>query len=179
MVSIPLPTDDGAIQAAFTQVNAKMSAWTSAMSDAQRVVRGAATSARRLKAVPEDQTPPVPEDVPQAPAPAAATLPPPTVPVDVAPHRELPEAGEQTAAEPGATANTPVDSPPAQEKSNATLDEDESLLATLDDETAKAVRVMRRLNPGKKSVRELLEEYRASGADPSTQPKKKSWWTRK
>lgn len=57
---------------------------------------------------------------------------------------------------------------------------DEAVLASLDEETAKAIRVMRRLSPDRKRVNELLEEYRATQAarEAAPQQKKKSWWTR-
>ncbi len=58
-------------------------------------------------------------------------------------------------------------------------DEDEALLASLDAETAAAIRVMRRVSVDNKSVSELLEEYRAGHKDaPQTGGDKKSWWTR-
>jgi hypothetical protein len=59
-------------------------------------------------------------------------------------------------------------------------EEDDALLASLDEETAEAIRVMRRLSPVKKRVSELLEEYRATQLAQQSAPKskKKSWWTR-
>ena len=58
--------------------------------------------------------------------------------------------------------------------------ENEALLASLDPETAKAIRVMRRLSPECKSVREWLKEYEANrpAQQPVVQPKKKSWFSR-
>jgi len=56
--------------------------------------------------------------------------------------------------------------------------EDETLLASLDPETAKAIRVMRRVSGHRKSVRELLEQYQASQAHGKTEPAKKSWFRR-
>lgn len=63
---------------------------------------------------------------------------------------------------------------------NRAHDEDEALLASLDPETAKAIRIMRRLSVEKKSVRELLEEYEASRSaeTPAAEKHKKSWWSR-
>ena len=61
-----------------------------------------------------------------------------------------------------------------------TVDDDEALLASLDAEAGKAIRVMRRLSPTHKSVRELLEEYEASRAaqQVTAKPKKRSWFAR-
>ncbi|MEP0841635.1 MAG: hypothetical protein HRF43_02860, partial [Phycisphaerae bacterium] len=56
--------------------------------------------------------------------------------------------------------------------------DDEALLASLDHETAKAIRVMRRVSFEKKSVRQLLEEYQASKTASASEPKKKAWWSR-
>lgn len=55
---------------------------------------------------------------------------------------------------------------------------DEELLATLDEDTAKAIRVMRRMCMNTKSVRQLLDEYQAQQATQVTSgPQKKSrWW---
>ena len=55
--------------------------------------------------------------------------------------------------------------------------EDEQLLASLDPETAKAIRVMRRMRGDKKSVRELLEQYQG-GPTTKGESSKKSWFRR-
>ena len=72
---------------------------------------------------------------------------------------------------------------PASESSPGTpptpIHEDETLLASLDAETAKAIRVMRRLSMGTRSVRELLAEYQATPtASKNARPAKKSWFSR-
>jgi hypothetical protein len=79
------------------------------------------------------------------------------------------------------TAGLPDASAAGQEHAGLTgSPEDEALLASLDSETASAVRVMRRLSPVRKSVRELLKEYEASRPTPpaAVQPKKKPWFSR-
>lgn len=59
------------------------------------------------------------------------------------------------------------------------VSEDEALLASLDEETAKAIKVMRRMCMDSRSVRELLEEYEAGkAASKQAQPEKKSWFSR-
>jgi hypothetical protein len=52
----------------------------------------------------------------------------------------------------------------AREESKNTGDEDTQLLASLDTETASALRVKRRLCDNSRTVRELLSEYRAERA---------------
>ncbi len=56
--------------------------------------------------------------------------------------------------------------------------EDEALLAQLDPETANALRVKRRLTGNRKSIRQLLDEMRASGGPGAVPPaaKSKRWW---
>lgn len=61
---------------------------------------------------------------------------------------------------------------------SAEENEDEALLSALDPETAKAIRVMRRMSANQKSVRELLEQYQAAQANAKTEPGKKSWFRR-
>ncbi|GMU21768.1 MAG: hypothetical protein AMXMBFR13_18570 [Phycisphaerae bacterium] len=91
-----------------------------------------------------------------------------TTPVAQEPEPAVVAAIEDVTAEASANAaETPVE------------DDDEALLASLDEETAKAIRVMRRLTFEKKKVRELLEEYRQTQAKPTPgEGRKKSWWTR-
>ena len=59
---------------------------------------------------------------------------------------------------------------------------DEELLETLDPETARAIRIKRRLCHGSRSVQELLEEYRAAQAPAPSKPSKpavrRGWWRR-
>jgi myosin heavy subunit len=56
--------------------------------------------------------------------------------------------------------------------------EDEALLASLDPETAKAIRVMRRMGGGRKSVRELLQQYQNARATARNEATRKSWFRR-
>mgnify|MGYP001439683598 FL=1 len=74
-------------------------------------------------------------------------------------------------ANPSANAPTETESPQQ-------ADEDEMLLASLDPETAKAIRVMRRMRGDNKSVRELLEQYQASRTNAKADSSKKSWFRR-
>ncbi len=73
----------------------------------------------------------------------------------------------------------PADLAPAQNPSPATPDD--ALLQTLDGETARAIRIKRRLCRGSRSVQELLEEYRAAQAraqKPSKPTVRRGWWRR-
>jgi len=84
------------------------------------------------------------------------------------------EAAVQTEAK---TPDTPAQVPaiPSREEQRA---EDEALLAGLDEATAKAIRVMRRMCMNQKSVRELLAEYEAKKGSAAESGGKKSWFRR-
>ena len=58
-------------------------------------------------------------------------------------------------------------------------DDDESLLAGLDPQVAKAIKVKRRLLEGVKTLRQLVEEHKAQGGrEDVSKAGKKSWWSR-
>lgn len=58
-------------------------------------------------------------------------------------------------------------------------DDDESLLAGLDPQVAKAIKVKRRLLEGVKTLRQLIEEHKAQGGrEEASKSGKKSWWSR-
>jgi hypothetical protein len=66
------------------------------------------------------------------------------------------------------------------ENTGSSHTEEEALLASLDPETVKAIRVMRRLSCESKSVRELLQEYKASRQEANaSKPEKKGSWLRR
>jgi hypothetical protein len=70
------------------------------------------------------------------------------------------------------------DAPPPADGDS--LDDDQTVLDSLDEETATAIRVMRRLDPDGKSIRELLEEYEAQqAAEHAKRGERKTWWKRK
>ncbi|HSW46604.1 MAG TPA: hypothetical protein VLM89_13650 [Phycisphaerae bacterium] len=100
------------------------------------------------------------------------------------PHEESPPIQEihsdtVTAPQEEPAASAPVaapEDPTASPKDAA----DEALLASLDPETARTIRVMRRVSPIPESVEELLQEYEAGLAStpPAEKPKRKSWFSR-
>ncbi len=202
MVSVVLPPDDGSIQQALAELETRMTAWTAAMSDAQAVLR---ESARQHGiAMPAEAAAPAAPEKPVQPEPAApaATAPsePPVKPsvpqirkdravmaVSSGPAKKSgkprPATEEAPAAEEPALKPQPEARPavaaPAPPGSEAALREDEALLASLDEETANAIRVMRRMDFGRRSVAELLKEYEMSrGASKPSGSKGKSWWSR-
>jgi len=67
----------------------------------------------------------------------------------------------------------------AEAGGSASSEEDEALLAELDEETARLIRVKRRLCNNERSVRELLDELqgeRESGEPRSQQQQRNRWW---
>jgi len=190
-----LAPDDGTIQEAFVILDEKLTRWTAAMQEAQTALSRHASTA----VLEEDEV----EEPPYEEASIAVAVEEPpyeeasvAVAVEEEPVVDEPigcDLNENLQSSPSLDASEQISDPVAKagsafgEKARASDDvksvpvsnEDENLLASLDPETAKAIRVMRRLNPGKRSVKELLEEYEATKGASAAEPKKKSWWMRK
>ena len=176
---ICVPVDDGAIACAFEQLDAQMDAWLAAM---QRLganpttpsvtEAGATTVAPSMPCV---ESMPTPAPVPAKPEPSSARGP--TVQASAA--ACAPDTIVEPATPPVATPVERIE-PAAQPESAGDAESDDgTLLASLDAETAKAIRFMRRLGSGRKSVRELLAEHQArSGKQVTIETANKSWWRR-
>lgn len=192
-----VPADDGTFAQALAALDQKLADWADAMRAAQQAVVEAAmreqaaagTCSRPARAahahnIHSDRQSTIPQrevgaesDSPNTVKPDIGSAVAPMTPEVVCPALAVqpgPGPGIESAALPG---------PPAtdQEQAAATSSpEDETLLASLDPETANAVRVMRRLSPMRKSVRELLKEYEASRPTlpAAGQTKKRSWFLR-
>jgi len=215
-----IPADDGAIQRAFAELDARMDAWLEGMNRAHEALVALAARAAAFgrsgsgeacepasqvaSDVAGDQAdrPPVATQVAEVlpptadPAPAEETAPPPAVCTDSRAGRVPAEpptaaAGVEPAAapqksEPLARMETPVPAAPVGPAAEPVgrrapaSGNDEALLASVDPEVAKAIRVRRRLNPNGKSVAELLAEYQANPPAPKAEEprKKSSWWKR-
>jgi hypothetical protein len=193
-LAIRVPADDGAIQKAFEILDAQMDAWLSAM---RRIDVALKERAETQPETPEVETPdaaiaaavvakPRVEAVASAsvnaPVVEKAASPEPTKsvePIAAQPHA-APAAVAMKEPEPVSTvaAAAPACEPVAHTAVPAAPEnDDETLLASLDQETAKAIRVMRRLSVSRKSVRELLAEYQAKQAQqPAAGEKKSRWW---
>ena len=89
----------------------------------------------------------------------------------------VPAASAEQAPSAPAAVSVPDAPASSAEKQRA---EDEALLASLDEETAKAIRVMRRLCMNTKSVKELLAEYEAKKESQAAAAAsaKRSWFRR-
>lgn len=178
---LPASTED--IRQALAEVEARLSAWSAAMAAIHAEFAGTPGAAP-----PAAEPPAIAAAEPPAPAPKPAEPEPATAAVAAAP------AETTGLEEPSATMSPEEPAEPARQVKSARRagreapappprpvisEEDEALLASLDPETAKAIRVMRRLSDQQKSVRELLEEYMniRSSQDPAEQ-RRKSWWSR-
>ena len=173
ITDIRVPGEDGVIVQAMGRLDEGLAAWTSAMREACRQV-AASVAARTASAV-------------ESPLPATPLV---TAPIEThvesaAPVAAEPQGQVMTSPEPVVLPPTPVEVTsetvavePAQPPSPA--DDDETLLTSLDPETAKMIRVMRRLSTERKSVREWIKEVETnkSAQQPAAQPKKKSWFSR-
>lgn len=198
-LSVQVPVDDGAIQRAFEQLDAQMDAWLAAMSRAEQVLAGAPAArlpepASTPEAAVEEAECPRPANVETAspsvvsepdeiPPSASASPVSESIPVATSPDPQAPAV--QVDASPAVKCIPPPASPGGPDRkldsqdNRKRTDEDEALLASLDEETAKNIRVMRRLCMNSKSVKELLVEYQAKGKGrPEGPGTKKSWFRR-
>jgi len=163
-----LPSEDnGSIEQALSQADEKLAAWTAAMIEAQaRLTPMGPVS--DVPCAPADEA--LPEET-QAPPSNPETVndidPSPGMVSEPEPERELPDNDACPAAD-------------EQPESAADGDDDEALLASLDTDTANAIRVMRRLSPGQESVRELLKRHQKTKSTRKSSPEKRtSWFSRK
>ena len=156
--ALPPPAASEDIRRALADVDARLSAWAAVVAGSEPAAPKRAVAKPGPAPAPKPAEPvaakPAPKvvEAPAAPAPPAASAEPEPVPEPAAP------------------------SPVAR---SADHEEDEALLASLDPETAQAIKVMRRLSFEDKSVRQLLEEYEQTRhLQGSSESRKKSWWSR-
>lgn len=182
------PTDED-VQRALAEVNEKLSVFAAAIAQVQAELSEAASR-------PEPEPPDVEseEKAPEQPAVQAPIEPTAVTPVSVKTQEmvakvqpQAPEAPAPPRVEPAILKSIPGKPVPARQAAPSQpakpaakqVSEDDALLASLDPETAKAIRVMRRLSIEKKSIRQLLDEYNAASTSAGKdEPKKKSWWSR-
>ena len=192
-----VPADDGALAQALAALDQKLADWADAMRTAQQAVVEAAMREQAAGGTCNrhagtagaagthgDRQPPGPqhkvsvESNTRHPATPDIT----SAVAQMRPEMVCPSLAAQPSPGPGIKLAAPPAPPAAGQEQAASTGSpgDETLLASLDPETANAVRVMRRLSPVHKSVRELLEEYEASRPPPPAagQPKKRSWFSR-
>lgn len=192
---------DDAIAAALAGVEAKLDAWLSAMRAGQAaIVAGLSPSEtdKGTEAVqPASPEPPAAADQQPEPEKPPAPVEPDAGIQELVPDRQEPvpvsaepgsEPGSYAPAEPGGgmfQGATPADAteaeppPPVEAEERPAEDDDEALLAGLDEETVKLIRVKQRLSGGKLSVRELLEQLPAERKSEAAKPQQRNrWWRR-
>lgn len=181
-VDIRVPVEDDAVQRAFDQLDAQMEAWLASMKRIEtqlQTKRTACPSTPSVSEVPQSN-----EAKPSVPESQVATTPVSSAPAGLASATEKEVAQTKSAAlavsapvEAATTSIAPSAEAPAAKPAES---DDETLLASLDEETAKAIRVMRRLSNNRRSVRDLLAEYQSKPPGKSAEPsaKSKSWWSR-
>lgn len=180
------------------ELDAKLSAWMSAVGELQaqiiRAAKSAETPAPSTASKPPQEVPATPSASP--PSAAAKQMPEPAGSgrdgLDTrtqATNTNAAATGIITVgqnagpnAEPGTvtSASADVTCVGGEERGQpaAKANEDEALLASLDEQTAAAIRVMRRLNPSGLSVRELLAQYQATHQKTETKRSRGSWFSR-
>jgi hypothetical protein len=170
-----LSQDDGAIEDAINDLDAKIAAWVDAMNRASaalaQVTRAECAAPRNVEvpAPPSTAEPVIAEDAAPQDVSAEALSGVVTLPggnkskKPIGLKAKLLKLGGSPKSSEQKPETAPVDeaptSPVIAEKSQQELeDEDEALLARLDPKVAKSIRIKRRLSRGKKSVRELINE---------------------
>jgi hypothetical protein len=195
-----LRAGDETIADALAKLETQLTAWLSVMRDGQAAIVAGLTR------TPPAEAPPGAPDVPQpseAPDGAEASAPREELAADVIePAPETPdvarepessaESEPQPKAAPGGgmfQTSVPIRGVPKPERPKpadasesgapAFSKEDEELLAELDEETARLIRVRRRLCNNERSVRELLDELQGEREpDETRQQQRNRWWRR-
>ncbi len=161
MPCLAVPPEDGALQSALAELDAKLVAYSAAV----REVRGQLAQSARAEALPTtaDASDEAGKPTPTLLAVPLARLKALTLETPAAPLDGRPASAGATPAEPQAAAST-----------------EEVLLASLDEATSKTVRVRRRLDPHK-TIQEILKQIEAQKdhADPATKQASKSWFRRR
>ncbi len=187
------------IAGALSDLDAKLTEWLAAMQEGQAAVvdgltwvadtleagapaetASVAEVTAELETVPEDESVSKGEAVSRSEAVVAAEPEPEPEPPPVAkPGRGMFQKPVRAVgdADSDAPAAGPESEQPGDESASA--EDDEALLASLDEETASAIRVKRRLSNDKRSVRELLEELQAERPkSKGTTQQRGQWWRR-
>lgn len=176
-----LPPEDGAVARALGELEAKVSRWTAAVAQvhtalAQQVERLAATESTGQVAgsIPDEAAESSDEfnDLLQSAEgdgyqTQAFIEPSESVAVEEVGR----DVAESAAASPEFSDRH--ESLAVEDQEEASVDEDEALLQTLDEKMADAIRVRYRLFNGRKSIRDLIDEYE----EPREEPQK-TWWQR-
>lgn len=158
-----IPRDDGAIGRALIELESKLAEWTAAVATVQERFAGRAAPVGKASSGTVTPDPPtaVERNGSECDRRCEGEIPICPDPVDVPNEAESSERrieqGE-CASEAGA---------PADEST----EDVEALLCLLEPEMAKAIRVQHRLFAGRKSVQELIDDYK-----PAPHDGKKSWW---
>jgi hypothetical protein len=195
--NIAVPCEDRQIEVALVDLDNKLTAFVAAMqaigsrlsliaeaheaaaeTGARRRTKGRpAAAARDAKPEPKE-TPPVPQtEAAQAPVQGAGDVPGgPAADGGVPAPSKPPKQVVQVPNEPAAAK---ADQTPQEDAAPEAESDDEVLLASLDEATSKAIRVMRRLEPNK-PVKELLKriEERKDQPGQAAKPASKSWFKR-
>jgi hypothetical protein len=175
---IMVPQEDGAIREALADLDRKLALHAAAMRDVEI----------RLREIVVSTEPPALQVVANAAkeeSPRTEISAPPVSPQRLKDVPAQARSERKKSAEPAAETPPPVEpaetATPVEAAAEPTgLSEEEALLASLDEATSKAIRVMRRLNPNR-SVQELLKQIEKQKDAAGSAPKAaaKSWFRRK
>lgn len=165
-----LDEGQGDIAAALADLDTKLAAWLEAMCESQSAV--------------SDQTPRESCSISRSETPAGEQAPDGCAQQDDA----MPQGGAELFDGPLPTEVAEAEAEPVQsatpvEKAAEPVEDDQALLASLDEDTANAIRVKRRLSNNQRGVREMLEEIRLERAQrgktrANAMNLRRTWWRR-
>lgn len=179
---IAIPSEDDALDTAVAEMDRKFTEYASAVRQiASRLDfdRTPALAAAQLPPLPDETAAPVPERAKvgkrlaqrhskkvDTPAPIVEE------PAIETPAYQIeatePAVGKQTVQDDAAVSAEAPDAPPV-------MTEDEALMASLDEQTLKALRLMHRLNPNK-PLKDLVEQARKTPAEQPAKAANKNWF---
>lgn len=158
---VALISDDESIERTLAEFDAKVKVWSSAVLEAQSILR----NITEQQDVQSDTAPELPEEEHVSEESELPADEPPDYDCDDEPQDESEEINPVALQE--------------EDNTDTHQDHDEMLLNSVDDKIAQRIRVIRRLNPGNKSVEELIDELNVKVNPKSQTPKKsgrKLWW---
>jgi hypothetical protein len=200
-----LPSDDGALEKGLNELDTKLTQWVQAVAEAQRSLCAQFETRRNTDPAPAESVGrsqhtdvgtalPEPETVvveaPVQPEPPTASTPEPVAQQAEAVAepgtskkkrtRERRKAAAADRSSNKGSKSTPQSSSQADGESPAVSDppvsSEEAMLAALDEDTRREVRIRRRLNPGK-CMKLLIEEVRGAHADAEEKKaQQRKWW---
>ncbi|UCD30031.1 MAG: hypothetical protein JSV03_06025 [Planctomycetota bacterium] len=167
--SLDIPKDNSSIEQALADLDSKLASWTATVCESQLLQEQTSEPQEQLIESPDQQT--------ESDVPIDESTPPTPATTEDLSNDDLAVSESEVEQE---AVSSSIDTEEQKEESLESApdqDDDEEILDSLDEDTAKRIRVLRRITNGKKSVRELLQEYQVAQRENKVEEKpKKSWF---